>query len=120
MLGYPAECDRFAVDPLCVYSLAGNQARRSRNAMQVLVVDDHEIVRRGVRSLLHEAGIEVWGGAVGGFDAIVKAQELKPDVVVMDVSMPNVNGIEATIEIVRHLPETRVVMLSQHDYPHIL
>jgi PAS domain S-box-containing protein len=88
--------------------------------MQVLVVDDHEIVRRGVRSLLDEAGIEVCGEAVDGSDAIVKAQELKPDVVVMDVSMPNVNGIEATIEIVRHLPETRVVMLSQHDYPHIL
>jgi len=69
--------------------------------MRVLVVDDHEIVRRGVRSLLGEAGLEVCGEAVDGSDAILKVQELKPDAVVMDVSMPNLNGIEATTEIVR-------------------
>ena len=88
--------------------------------MRVLVVDDHEIVRRGVLSLLREAGIDVCGEAVDGADAVVKAQELKPDAVVIDISMPNLNGIEATTEIVRLLPETRVVMLSQHDLPHIV
>jgi PAS domain S-box-containing protein len=88
--------------------------------VRVLVVDDHEIVRRGVRSLLQEAGIEVCGEAVDGSDAIGKVQELKPDAVVMDVSMPNGNGIEATIEIVRRFPETRVVILSQHDFSHIV
>jgi DNA-binding NarL/FixJ family response regulator len=52
--------------------------------VRVLLVDDHEIVRRGVRGLLQEVGIEVCGEAVDGSDAIIKAQELKPDVVVMD------------------------------------
>lgn len=88
--------------------------------VRVLVVDDHEIVRRGVRSLLQEAGIEACGEAVDGSDAILKVQELKPDVVVMDVSMPNRNGIEATIEVVQRFPGTRVVILSQYDFPHIV
>ena len=88
--------------------------------MRVLVVDDHEIVRRGVRSLLGEAGLEVCGEAVDGSDAILKVQELKPDAVVMDVSMPNLNGIEATTAIVRRFPETRVVIMSQHDFPLIV
>jgi PAS domain S-box-containing protein len=88
--------------------------------MRVLIVDDHEIVRRGVRSLLGDAGMEVCGEAVDGSDAILKVQELKPDAVVMDVSMPNLNGIEATTEIVRRFPETRVVIMSQHDFPLIV
>src|SRR5215469_14713371 len=88
--------------------------------MRVLIVDDHEIVRRGVRSLLGDAGIEVCGEAVDGSDAILKVQKLKPDAVVMDISMPNMNGIEATSEIVRRFPGTRVVIMSQHDLPHIV
>lgn len=88
--------------------------------MRVLIVDDHEIVRRGVRSLLQTAGFDVCGEAVDGSDAIARVQELKPEFVVMDVSMPNVGGIEATTEIKRRFPETRVVMLSQHDHPHIV
>jgi PAS domain S-box-containing protein len=88
--------------------------------MRVLVVDDHQIVRQGVRSLLEKAGMDVCGEAVDGSDAIAKTKELKPDAVVMDISMPNLNGIEATIAIARSSPEICVVMLSQHDYPHIV
>jgi PAS domain S-box-containing protein len=88
--------------------------------MRVLVVDDHHIVRHGVCDLLERAGMEVCGEAVDGSDAIAKAKELRPDAIVMDVSLPNLNGIEATVEIVRSSPEIRVVMLSQHDYPHIV
>lgn len=84
--------------------------------MRILVVDDHEVVRRGVRGLLERhPQFRVCGEAVDGGDAIAKARDLKPDSIVMDVSMPNMNGLEATREIVRFLPQTKIVVLSQHD-----
>lgn len=84
--------------------------------MRILIVDDHQVVRRGVRGLLEsEIGFEVCGEAVDGHDAVQKATESMPDVIVMDISMPNMNGIAATREISRRLPNTRIVILSQHD-----
>jgi len=89
--------------------------------LRILVVDDHEIVRRGVRALLSANDhFEICGEAADGRDAIRQAQELKPDAIVMDVSMPNLNGFEATKEIKRVLPETLVVMMSQHDVPEVM
>ena len=65
--------------------------------MRVLIVDDHEVVRRGVRSLLlSQQKFEICGEAVDGQDALVKARALKPDVIVMDVSMPNQDGLQST------------------------
>ena len=84
--------------------------------VRVLIVDDHEIVRRGVRSLLvSQVNCEVCGEAVDGLDAVEKAKKLKPDVIVMDVSMPNLNGLEATRQVRTMLPQTEVLILSQHD-----
>jgi PAS domain S-box-containing protein len=84
--------------------------------MRVLIVDDHEIVRRGVRSLLSVcADCEICGEAVNGQDAIEKTGQLNPDVIVMDISMPKLNGLEATREIRRLFPQTEVLMLSQHE-----
>lgn len=89
--------------------------------MRVLIVDDHEVVRRGVRSLLSSrADLDICGEAVDGRDAIAKALELKPDVITMDISMPNLNGLEATREIRRILPETPVLIMSQHDIPEMM
>ncbi len=86
--------------------------------MRLLIVDDHEVVRRGVRALLLEhADYEVCGEAVDGQDALDKARELKPDLIVMDVSMPGLNGLEATRQVRSILPGCEVLILSQHENP---
>ena len=84
--------------------------------VRVLIVDDHEVVRRGTRELLDRAdGIEVVGEAQDGQEAIVQTRRLRPDVVLMDVAMPSVNGVEATRAIKRDLPGTAVLALSAYD-----
>ena len=84
--------------------------------MRLLVVDDHEVVRRGVRSLLSEqTGWDVCGEAVDGQDAVEKARALEPDLIVMDVSMPRLNGLEATRQIRGVLPQCEILVLSQHE-----
>ncbi|GAC1703311.1 MAG: hypothetical protein NVS9B4_11080 [Candidatus Acidiferrum sp.] len=89
--------------------------------MRVLIVDDHEVVRRGVRHLLWTvAGVVVCGEAEDGLEAIAKAQELKPDIITMDISMPKLNGLEATREIKRILPQIEILILSQHDVPEMM
>jgi DNA-binding NarL/FixJ family response regulator len=84
--------------------------------IRVLLADDHAVVRDGLRALLDAApGIEVVGQAADGLEVIQLATELAPDVVVMDITMPRVNGIEATRRIVKAVPGTRVLILSQHE-----
>jgi PAS domain S-box-containing protein len=84
--------------------------------MRLLVVDDHELVRRGICSVLAAApAFTVCGEALDGRDAIDKAKILRPDVVIMDISMPKMNGLEATREIKQFLPETEIVIVSQHE-----
>jgi PAS domain S-box-containing protein len=85
---------------------------------RVLIVDDHEVVRRGVRSLLAaRTEFDVCGEAVDGQDGVEKAKQLRPDVVVMDISMPKLNGFEATRLIRNLLPDIGVLILSQHGSP---
>ena len=84
--------------------------------MRVLVADDHELLRRGIRFLLSTVPeFEVCGEAVDGRDAIEKASRLNPDIVIMDLSMPRLDGVEATREIKRILPNTQVLILTQHE-----
>lgn len=84
--------------------------------IKVLIAEDQGIVRAGVRSLLEmHADIEVVAEAVDGWDAVEKAIRLQPDVVLMDISMPKLRGIEATREIHQQLPKTRVLALTVHD-----
>lgn len=87
------------------------------NIIRVLLVDDHVVVRQGTRQLLdHEQDIEVIGEAGDGEEAVCLACELKPDVVVMDVAMPKLSGIEATKQIKELLPSTIVLVLTSYDY----
>lgn len=82
----------------------------------ILVADDHEMIRQGVRSVLEsKAGWTVCAEATTGQEAVDKALELKPDVVVMDFAMPGLNGLEATRLIRQAFPQTEVVILTMHD-----
>ncbi|HSU33171.1 MAG TPA: response regulator transcription factor [Bryobacteraceae bacterium] len=81
----------------------------------VLLADDHSLVRRGFRRILEDdEALKVVGEASNGVEAIRMAYELKPKVVVMDLSMPELDGVQATKEIVKHLPGTQVLVLSMH------
>lgn len=84
--------------------------------IRVILADDHTILRDGIRALLaDEAGIQLVGEAEDGRAAVRMACELKPDIVIMDIAMPLLNGLEATRQIKRHLPGTEVLILSMHD-----
>jgi len=84
--------------------------------IRVLIADDHAIVREGVKALISMADdMEVVGEAADGREAIARAQALEPDVVVMDIAMPGLGGLEATLEIRKLCPRTRILVLSQYD-----
>ncbi len=84
-------------------------------AITVLLADDHSLVRRGFRRILEDdERMQVIGEASNGVEAIRMTNELKPKVVVMDLSMPELDGVQATKEIVKHQPDTQVLILSMH------
>ena len=86
------------------------------NLISVLLVEDHAIVREGLRILLSiEKDIEVTGEADNGREAIGLARRLRPDVIVMDIAMPLLNGLEATRQIIESLPGTKILILSAHS-----
>jgi CheY-like chemotaxis protein len=86
--------------------------------VRVLIVDDQEFIRRGIRAALSIAPeIAVCGEASDGSEAIEKARQLNPDVVLMDISMPGLDGLDGTRELRRMLPNVQVVTVSQYDIP---
>lgn len=87
----------------------------SSSQIRLLLVDDHTLVRQGIRSLLEiQPDLEVVGEASGGHEAIEKAAELLPDVILMDLAMPDLNGMEATAAIKGAHPDIQVLALSMH------
>ena len=89
--------------------------------LRIIVADDHEVVRQGIRAVLQsQPGWEVCAEAGNGREAIDKASELCPDVVVLDVAMPEVNGLVAVREILQNRPETKILMLTMHESEQII
>ena len=86
------------------------------NTVRILIADDHDVVREGLKTLLAaRADFEVCGEAATGREAVAKARELQPHVVVLDFSMPELNGLEATRQIRKARPGTEVLILTMHD-----
>jgi DNA-binding NarL/FixJ family response regulator len=86
-----------------------------QDALRVVIVDDHDLFRTGLRNLLEEQGIQVIGEAAAGIEAVRAVRELAPDVVVMDLNMPGMTGVEATRQINAIAPLTRVLVLTISD-----
>jgi len=83
--------------------------------IRTVIADDHEIVRQGLKTLLQNEDCEIIAEYSSGREAVEGVKELKPDVAVIDISMPDLNGVEATQQITKQVPETRVVVLTMHD-----
>src|SRR6266404_5438248 len=89
--------------------------------LRILIADDHGLVRRGAREVLHsQPGWKVVGEAANGREAVQKAIELKPDVAVVDIGMPELDGVEAVRQIRDAVPETKVLVLTMHESDHMV
>jgi DNA-binding NarL/FixJ family response regulator len=85
------------------------------NPIRILVADDHALIRRGIKTLIgSQAGWQLCGEANNGREAVTKADHLRPDIVILDISMPDLNGVDAAKRIRRVSPETEILMLSVH------
>jgi CheY-like chemotaxis protein len=94
----------------------GFRWKRVRMAIKILIVDDHVSVRKSLKRVLEgDSNLSVVGEGVDGLDGVAKAETLQPDVVLMDISMPRLNGIDATRLISERLPKTKVLILSMYD-----
>jgi NarL family two-component system response regulator LiaR len=86
---------------------------------KVLLVDDHKILRDGIKAILRvEGDFDVVGESDNGTDAVQMARKLSPDVIIMDIGLQGLNGVEATAEILRHSPDSKVIILSMYDDEH--
>ena len=117
--GLRLEADQYLIKPVesaSVLAWAERFLDKTLRRIKVLVVDDHAVVREGICALLSlQEDMEVIGEAADGRDAIDKVQRLTPNVAVMDVVMPVMSGLEATKQITKKWPETKVLILTQYD-----
>src|ERR1700729_2884011 len=91
------------------------------NELRVLIADDHDLIRRGVRDLLAtREGWQVVGEACNGVDAVEMAVSLRPDIAILDFSMPELNGPGAAAQIAEKAPKTRVIVLTMHDSEQVI
>jgi DNA-binding NarL/FixJ family response regulator len=93
---------------------------RAATLIRIVLADDHVIVRQGLKFILEEKGFRVVGEASNGQEIIRLAEKLKPDVAVLDVGMPLLNGIDATKEIVKFSPRTKIILLTIHSEIHFV
>lgn len=88
----------------------------SEQKIRILIADDHDVVRQGTKAVVErQPGWEVCGVAANGREAVAQAIALKPDVVILDMTMPELNGLEAAIQIKRELPRTEILMFTAHE-----
>jgi DNA-binding NarL/FixJ family response regulator len=93
----------------------------SVTAIRILIADDHPVVRHGLRTLLEvQQGWEVVDEAADGLEALEKADRLNPDVILLDVSMPKMNGLEACRLIRKAVPESEILIVTQHESPQMM
>jgi DNA-binding NarL/FixJ family response regulator len=83
--------------------------------LRILIVDDHEALRAGVRTVVESRGFEVCGEAANGQEALAKAIQLQPDLVILDITMPVLDGFSAAREITKRLPGVAILLLSMHE-----
>jgi len=84
-------------------------------SLRILIADDHDVMRQGTQSVIErEPGWEVCGFASTGREAVAKTAELEPDIVIMDMTMPELNGLDAAVQIKRHAPKTEILMFTGH------
>src|ERR1700692_1212930 len=89
---------------------------RAARKLRILVADDHELVRRGILGLLRaQRGWKVAGEAANGREAVEKAKKLRPDVIILDIGMPNLDGLGATRQIREAAPNTEILILTMHE-----
>ncbi|SRR5579871_736726 len=93
---------------------SSSQTAREAQSIRILLADDHEIVRTGLKALLEQKGFQVVGEAANGHDAVKLAVKTQPDVAIFDLSMPLMNGLDATQELQSALPKTPVILLTMH------
>jgi CheY-like chemotaxis protein len=105
------------VPPIRVESTRENHGWRKR----ILIADDHDVLRRGIRTMLEsDPSLEVCGEAVDGRDALEQTLAQAPDLVILDINMPIMNGLDVLRQIVRHRPQTKVLAFSVHDSKQIV
>src|SRR5712671_3072622 len=88
--------------------------------LKFLIVDDHYALRAGVRTVLENHGFEVCGEAADGQEALARAQQLRPDLVILDITMPVLDGFSAAREINKILPGVAILLLSMHESPNMI
>jgi len=103
------------------FSAAPPGAPEDSIAIRILIVDDHPVVRHGLRSLLEvQEGWQVIDEAADGLEALEKADRLTPDVILLDVSMPKMNGLEACRLLKKAVPASEILIVTQHDSPQMM
>lgn len=95
--------------------------KEARRIMRIIVADDHPVIRRGLMELIgNEPGVSIIGEACDGIEAVELARLLHPDLILMDINMPEMNGVKATQIIKSELPEIQVVAISMYEDQHII
>ena len=84
-------------------------------SLRILIADDHGVLRAGLRALLHGAGLQVVAEAATGEEALQRAEQLRPDLALLDISMPGLDGIEVTRRLQQSVPDTRVLIMTMHE-----